>query len=202
MAKLNLKTRQTYLKELGFYTGEVDGKEGSLTKKAYKELQNKYFTRKKDLDGKYGNDTDKLLRSAYNCRDLKHFKLTEFKCKCKGLCTGYPAELSRDLVLNLDKLRSHYGKSVTIRSGERCTKHNNSKEVGGSIGSKHTKGKAADIYFKPDCSTKNGRLEVVKYWTGTLNQYHAYCNGYRVRGGKVSYPNTPKMGTSVHTEVK
>ena len=102
MAKLNIRTRQSYLKELGFYKGSVDGKEGPLTKQAYKNLQNKYFTCKKDLDGKYGNDTDKLLRSAYNCRNLEHFDLEEFRCGCKGkYCTGYPVELSRTLVLYL-----------------------------------------------------------------------------------------------------
>ena len=199
---LSVKTRQKYLKELGFYNGAIDGKVGPKTKKAYKDLQKTYFTktsRPKDRNGIYGKDTDILLRSAYNCKDAKHFKLEEFVCKCKKDCTGYPVELSKLLIDNLDKLREHYGKSITIKSGERCNKHN--KAVGGSSTSKHKKGKASDIYFTK-CSTKNGRIEVVNYWTKILGQYHAYCNGYRVRGGKVSYPNTPNMGTSVHVEVK
>lgn len=200
MAKLNLRTRQTYLKELGFYTGKVDGKEGPLTKKAYRELQNAYFTRQKDLDGKYGNDTDKLLRSAYNCRDLKHFKLTEFKCKCNGLCTGYPAELSRSLVVELDELREHYGCSINIASGVRCSKHNS--RVGGSSGSKHKLGKAVDTNVKTKSTSKAGRREVVNYWTQNMGNYHAYCDDYRIRGGKKSYPNVPGMGNSIHLEVK
>lgn len=200
MAKLDLRTRQKYLKELGFYKGEVDGKEGPLTKKAYSELQNTYFTRKKDLDGKYGNDTDKLLRSAYNCRDLKHFKLTEFKCKCNGLCTGYPVELSRSLVVELDEIREHYGCSINITSGIRCSKHNS--RVGGSSGSKHKLGKAVDTNVKTKSASKAGRVEVVNYWTKSMGNYHAYCDDYRVRGGKTSYPNTPNMGNSIHLEVK
>ena len=198
---LSKKKRQTYLKELGFYKGEIDGKEGSLTKKAYKDLQNKYFTRKKDKDGKYGNDTDKLLRSAYNCKDLKYFRLEEFKCKCKGLCTGYPVELSKDLVTNLDNLREHYGKSCNVVSGERCSKHN--KAVGGDSGSRHTKGKAADIYINTKSSTKNGRKDIVNYWIDTYKTArYAYCNGYARTKSKTTYPTVKTMGTSVHVDVK
>ena len=61
---LNVKTRQTYLKSLGFYKGVIDGIEGVLTKQAYKNLQKTYFVRKSDIDGIYGNNTDKLLQNA------------------------------------------------------------------------------------------------------------------------------------------
>ena len=36
---ISIKTRQQYLKNLGFYKGKIDGKEGPLTKKAYKRLK-------------------------------------------------------------------------------------------------------------------------------------------------------------------
>ena len=65
---LTIKKRQTYLKDLGFYDGLIDGKEGKKTKKAYQDLQNKYFTKKlrpKDRNGIYGKDTDLLLRNAH-----------------------------------------------------------------------------------------------------------------------------------------
>ena len=106
---LTKKKRQEYLKALGYYNGAIDGIEGPKTKKAYKDLQKDFFTRKKDIDGKYGKNTDILLRSAYNCKDLKYFKLEEFKCQCKGkYCTGYPVELNKNLVENIDNLREHY----------------------------------------------------------------------------------------------
>lgn len=202
MALLSVKTRQKYLKELGYYTGEIDGKVGRLTKKAYADLQNDYFTRKSDRDGYYGTDTDRLLRSAYNCRDLKHFKLTEFKCGCKTkYCTGYPVELNRNLVLNLDDMRKHYGKSINVKSGLRCSKHNS--KVGGSINSYHKKGKACDFQMSGKSSTLNGRKELVKYWSDNYKTArYSYCNGYGIKNGKVSYPKSNTMGWSTHVDVK
>lgn len=94
MSYLTIKERQQYMKELGFYEGKVDGLEGIKTLKAYANLQVRYFARPDDVDGKYGKNTDNLLRSAYVCKDLKYFELPEFKCKCGGkYCTGYPATL-------------------------------------------------------------------------------------------------------------
>ena len=40
---LSVKTRQKYLKNLGFYKGKIDGIEGSITKKAYRNIQKKIF---------------------------------------------------------------------------------------------------------------------------------------------------------------
>ena len=40
---LSVKQRQTKLKDLGYYKGKIDGKVGTLTKKAYKNLQKDYF---------------------------------------------------------------------------------------------------------------------------------------------------------------
>lgn len=199
---LSVKKRQEYLKELGYYTGSIDGKVGPKTKKAYKDLQNDYFTRKKDKDGLYGNNTDILLRSAYNCKDLQYFKLEEFKCQCKGkYCTGYPVELSKALVENIDSLREHYGKPCTIVSGERCSKHN--KAVGGASGSRHTKGKAADIFINVKSSTKEGRKDIVNYWINTYStSRYAYCNGYARTKTKTTYPTVSTMGTSCHIDTK
>ena len=202
---LNIKKRQQYLKDLSFYNGLVDGKEGVKTKKAYKDLQEKYFTkesRPKDRNGIYGKDTDILLRNAHLFYeyDIKHFKLEEFKCKCKKACDGYPVLLNHKLLVNLDNLRVHYKNPINIRSGIRCKVHN--KEVGGSKSSGHLKGNASDIYIKNYSNTFAHRKNIVNFWTGTLKCYHAYCNGYRVRNGKISHPNTPNMGTSTHVEVK
>lgn len=199
---LSVKTRQTYLKELGFYKGNIDGIVGNQTKQAYKDLQNKYFTRAKDKDGIYGTNTDILLRSAYNCKDLKHFKLTEFKCGCgTKYCTGYPVELQKDLVTYLDSMRSHFGKATTITSGLRCATHN--KKVGGTSGSRHAKGKAADIYMASISTTKDGRKSIVNYWIDNYtNVRYAYCNGYARTKTSTTYPSSSTMGNATHIDIK
>ena len=80
---LSIKTRQKYLKNLGFYKGDIDGIEGILTKNAYRSLQKKYFVRSSDIDGVYGSNTEKLLRNAERIRlYTKNFKLEEFRCEC------------------------------------------------------------------------------------------------------------------------
>ncbi len=202
MALLSIKTRQLYLKELGFYKGNVDGIVGPLTKQAYKDLQNKYFTRTKDKDGLYGPNTDTLLRCVYNCKDVVNFKVTEFKCKCGAkYCTGYPAELNRDLVLNLQTLREKYKKSIIITSGLRCTTYN--KKIGGVNGSSHTKGKAADIYINTQSNSHSGRVEIVKYWDTLPNSKYAYCNNYmKYVGCEPTIYRSKTMGNATHVNVK
>ena len=182
---LSVKKRQTYLKELGFYTGKIDGKEGNYTRAAYLALQKKYFKRAKDHDGKYGKDTDILLQSAYNCRDLKYFKLEEFKCKCGGkYCTGYPAVVNRNLALMLDNvLRPKYG-SMTITSGLRCNTQN--ARAGGVSNSCHKTGKAVDFQCAKSRKGASDRTEIINF-----------CK----KQFKYSYGNTSGMGASVHVNV-
>ena len=70
----------------------------------------------------------------------KNFKLNEFDCKCSRCSTVL---LDAKLVELLQKIRDHFGASVSVNSGYRCKAHN--KEVGGSTSSHHVKGMAADI---------------------------------------------------------
>ncbi len=72
----------------------------------------------------------------------KNFKLDEFKCKC-GKCD--PILVDEALVTWLQKIRDHFGRSVNINSGYRCEDHNSHPKTGGSKGSHHVKGMAADI---------------------------------------------------------
>lgn len=188
---LAIKTRQSYLKALGFYKGAVDGKAGAKTKAAYKALQQRYFDRKSDIDGIYGNNTDILLINAYRVHIYcKSFKLDEFKCQCGGkYCTGYPVVLDSQLLCNVQAIRNKYG-STAITSGLRCSKHN--AAVGGASGSRHKTGKAADIK-NSKTATESGRKTVMNYYK-TLPKYrYTYCN----IGG-----NYPNMGNSVHVDVK
>lgn len=72
----------------------------------------------------------------------KNFTLDEFKCKC-GKCD--PILVDEKLVTWLQQIRDHFGKAVTINSAYRCEKHNASPQVGGTKGSLHVKGMAADF---------------------------------------------------------
>lgn len=202
---LDIKTRQTYLKELGFYKGEINGIEDKLTKAAYLKLQKKYFTKskrkKEDQDGLYGNDTDILLRNAYKCRNLKHFKLEEFRCKCKSYCTGYPVELDDNLLKYLKTTRNEFNKAMKITSGLRCEKHNSSLK-GSSKTSRHLKGKAVDT--KVTGYTKlSKRVEIIDFWIEEFpNSRYAYCDDYSRTKKSKGYKSYPNMDKSIHLDVK
>ncbi len=189
---LSIRTRQTYLKALGFYTGKVDGIEGTKTKAAYKALQKKHFIRKSDIDGIYGTNTEKLLKNAYRVKKYtKNFDLSEFRCGCDGkYCTGYPAELSIQLLKNLQKVRDKDG-ATTITSGMRCKTHNGLQK-GSSKTSRHLSGKALDIRNAKTAS-ESGRKSVMAYVKTLSGHNYTYAN----IGG--SHPN---MGRAVHFDVK
>lgn len=71
-----------------------------------------------------------------------NFKVKEFACKDGS----DPIFISPDLVDVLQKIRTHFGKAVTITSAYRTAKHNQS--VGGAAYSQHLYGTAADIKVK------------------------------------------------------
>lgn len=80
-----------------------------------------------------------------NIQLSKNFKLSEFDCKCKRPECSIVL-LDDALVDILQKIREHFGVSITVNSGHRCKKHN--AEVGGSTTSHHMRGMAADIRVK------------------------------------------------------
>lgn len=85
--------------------------------------------------------------TAENCKEFKNFKYSEFKCKCGGrYCNGYPVPFSYELAKNLQNIRSHFGKPLTITSPLRCETWNSKQ--GGVKNSKHKKGWACDFYIK------------------------------------------------------
>lgn len=71
-----------------------------------------------------------------------NFKVKEFACNDGS----DPIFIDSDLVNVLQKIRSHFGKSVTINSAYRTPTHN--KKVGGTLYSQHLYGRAADIKIK------------------------------------------------------
>ena len=189
---LSVKSRQKYLKVLGFYNGKIDGKEGPKLKEAYRELQDKYFPRKIDRDGKYGNNTDILLRSAYRVKiNTKNFTLPEFSCGCGGrYCTGYPTVISGRLLRNVQTLRNKYG-STNITSGLRCQRFNDS--LRGSVkGSPHLKGKAVD-FTNATSATLAGRRGIMSYWKKLPYAGYTYCN---------ENGNFPNMGNAIHVQTR
>jgi uncharacterized protein YcbK (DUF882 family) len=201
---LTIKKRQTYLKELGYYSGKVDGKEKKLTKAAYLALQKDYFVREEDIDGYYGKNTDILLQNAYNVKKYcKNFKLEEFRCNCvdkkKEYCTGYPAILDVHLLKYLQEIRNDYG-ATTIRSGMRCQKYND-QQKGSSKTSKHITGKAIDFYNKRGCATHELRKQTVDKCIKKLFMKYAYCDDYARTKTRKTYPNANNMGNSIHINV-
>jgi hypothetical protein len=71
-----------------------------------------------------------------------HFKVKEFQCH-----DGSGALLIADeLVDLLEKIRTHFGKPVTVNSGYRNQTYN--RKQGSSDGSQHCQGTAADITIK------------------------------------------------------
>jgi len=79
-----------------------------------------------------------------NIQLTKNFNSNEFQCQGKG--HKHNTKIDVELVKELQEFMNinGYTKAV-ISSGYRCKEHN--KEVGGSSGSNHVKGKAVDICF-------------------------------------------------------
>lgn len=199
---LSIKTRQKYLKNLGFYKGAIDGIEGIGTKKAYKDLQKKYFIRAKDIDGIYGNNTEILLVNAERVKEnTKNFKVEEFRCECNGkYCTGYPAMLDVKLLKYIQSLRNKYG-ALTVTSGLRCTKYNAS--IGGIRGSKHTQGKAVDWFTEYSFKSFENRKKIINWYANhCASMFYAYCDGYARYKHGTEYPSVPSMYKSIHVDVK
>lgn len=189
---LSIKNRKIYLRHLKLYSGKINDIEDDELKQAYIEFQNQYFIRKKDKDGVYGNNTDILLRNAYNVsKYTKNFTLNEFECGCHGkYCTGHPARLNRQLLKNLQVIRDEFG-PTTISSGLRCKRYNNSLP-GSSTVSEHMKGWAVDFY-NDKTRTYIQRKKVMNVWKKQIRAGYTYCND-----PKNTYPN---MGIAVHVQV-
>ena len=71
-----------------------------------------------------------------------NFRVREFACTDGS----DPIFIDSELVTVLQKIRNHFGKSVTITSAYRTPSRN--KSVGGQVYSQHLYGKAADIKVK------------------------------------------------------
>ncbi len=77
-----------------------------------------------------------------NTKLSANFRVREFACS-NG---SDKVDIDLDNVRQLQKIRDHFGKSVTITSGYRSPAHN--AKIGGAKNSYHCKGQAADIVIK------------------------------------------------------
>ena len=165
-------------------------------------MQSKYFTRKKDIDGVYGNNTEVLLRNAERVRlYTKNFKLEEFRCGCGAKhCTGYHTLIDINLLKYAQRLRNKYG-AMTITSALRCEKYNAS--IGGIRGSKHTQGKAIDWYTAYTFKSFANRKKAINWYANNCSKmFYAYCDGYARYKYRREYPSVPSMYKSIHVDVK
>lgn len=139
-----VKYIQTCLKAAGYDLGKfgpkkdgIDSSWGSVTDKAFRAFQKDH---KLKVDGIAGKDSLYELMFYF----YPHFRKTEFRCKCNKYCNGYPVRVDENLLVLLEAIREDIGnKPININSALRCNQHN--KNVGGSPGSQHKLGKAADI---------------------------------------------------------
>lgn len=186
------KQKQHLLAYLGYYVGKIDGDFGTLSKTACKAFQKDFVGL--EVDGICGAATEKALKHAvaYGMPakkeeetkpsasgdfwdGIKHFKRSEFACKCGKHCNGYPVEPDEQLVKLLENIREHFNAPVTINSGVRCKTHN--ANVGGASASQHMKGTAADITVKGIAPAKVAAYaETLLPGTGGIGRYNTFTH--------------------------
>lgn len=191
MALLSKTNQEKYLKALGFKDVL------SFQKAAFKKYP-------KEWDNKYGTKTDNALRTWYNTyKYTKNFKPEDFRCTCdedsnyKGVkCGGYPTYMKASILKDIQTIRSHWGKPVTITCGMRCKNYN--RFLNGSISnSKHLQGLALDFYQKGVTDTLANRKKAIKYIKKLAKHTYSYGNGITSTG---AYINAPYMGNALHVD--
>lgn len=192
MALLLKATRKKWMKLLGY----------EYNKAGILKMQKKYFKRPEDQDGKYGPDTDKLLRHLHHVEVYTdNFAPEELRCPC-GHCTGYPTWMRVNELKHIQTIRTHYGKPMTITSGLRC-EYENSRLAGSSKESGHLHGKAVDFHIKGVTETLEERRRTIAYLKKQKNHKFSYGDGIAVEGSGIPYYKfAPYMGNAMHTEVR
>lgn len=139
---MNDRQVQTILNRLGFPCGAADGVIGPRTRAATARFQlacNLPGHDKLVVDGIPGAKTKAALDSANKTGRLsRHFWISELRSKGDG--TAY---VHRDLLAQLERLRSAVGRPVPIISAYRDVAHN--RRVGGASQSQHTFGAATEL---------------------------------------------------------
>ena len=145
-----------------YYTGEVDGISGPLTRKALEDFQKDFGGLA--VTGEADADTGQALRHAVASGfphrgpapednsgsswwdEIEFFTPEEMACKCGGkYCDGFPHAIQPLLMQILDRARRWSGDPIVIVSGLRCPEWNRIQK--GVANSQHMFGEAADVYF-------------------------------------------------------
>ena len=114
--------------------------------------------------------------------DTKNFKVSEFTCHCG---CGYNV-IDQRIIDMAQTIREALGVPVHVNSGCRCEEHN--AKVGGVKGSKHTKGKAADLSCSKGAKVMfetvkklhaEGKLPALDYCIRYKTFIHIDCGGKR-----------------------
>lgn len=175
---MNVKDRQcllTFLKKAdgtSYYTGEVDGIYGRLSRKAIQDFQKDFgglaVTGEADAvtdqamihavafgiperdpeseSGATDNNVGDNDQTGTFWDEIEFFTPEEMKCKCGGkYCDGYPHEIQPLLMQILDRARRWSGHPIAIVSGLRCKEWNRIQK--GVATSQHQYGEAVDVYF-------------------------------------------------------
>lgn len=161
---MTIRQQQCLLAYLGYYTGEMDGLWGWLSREATERFQTAYGL---ETDGIFGPNTERKIREVIASGEtptesqdtpstpqsgktgtfwdeIRYFTREEFRCKCGGkYCSGFPAEPQETLLRAADQVREHFGNPMPVSSGVRCPTHN--ANVGGVSNSRHLSGKAMDF---------------------------------------------------------
>lgn len=157
------------------YKLAVDGIVGNATINALKDFQSKHGLVVDGIAGvktyaKLNGVSNNLGNTNVNSYTCKHFKKSEFACKCG--CGKNNIEPQTEMIG--DKIRDHFGRPAIITSGCRCETHN--KRVGGVPNSRHLQGKAIDIIVSGVSGT-----ELLKYCRTLVNigeaRYTYYISG-------------------------
>ena len=183
----------------GYYTGEIDGIYGNLSRKAVQDFQEDFGGLA--VTGEVDTDTEKAMRHAvcYGMTqkdyvvdtgsfwdEIEFFTREEFRCQCGGkYCNGFPVEPEEKMVRTIDEIRRRLGVPITIvesgGSGIRCQQHN--ANVGGVANSEHLYGRASDLHSSASPERMRQIAETVMVGTGGLG---VYSWGIHVDTGKYS----------------
>lgn len=99
----------------------------------------------------------------------KHFSRSEFACRCGcGQDT-----VDAVLITVLEHIRAHFGKPITVHSGNRCVAYN--RRVGGASSSQHIISRAADIDVR-GVSPAEVFAYVDTWHTGGLGSYPTFTH--------------------------
>ena len=176
---MNVKDIQcllTFLKKsdgTSYYTGEVDGIYGRLSRKAIQDFQKDFGgltvtgeadavtdqamihavafgIPERDPEAESGATDNNVGGKEENTGsfwdEIEFFDPEEMKCKCGGkYCSGFPHEIQPLLMQILDRARRWSGHPIVIVSGLRCKEWNRIQK--GVATSQHQYGEAADVYF-------------------------------------------------------